>query len=407
MKKVISMLLAALLMFTLFACGTTATTSPSTSVNPAKESASSAPSSAPSATPSSAPSTAQSAAPEPSADPNHIGYWDDAIASNPFARKTYKIAFCHQMDLGTYDNLFATLQKCAKKLNFTVTNSTGKGDADAFINLLTTTIDQGVDGFVLWSNIDNQVRSNEIVTEANVPFITPLNSCRDENGSNTIPAVGFDGVEAGKAITAWCLDDYKKSIGDINKTDTAFLVCTFSLLAELEDRANGAKEEFLRQNPGFEDNIFTIDMLGTNFSIEDAYDKAAATFAAHAEFKHWIVISGGEEWGVGAARALEAIEKDKGSIIGTVNNDIAFGGEWDDPMKTPEWRATMPIYANVYGPMVAAGLVALIDGRATPETLWLADRAPGDKVTYLKFPLDIATRDNYKDYMAKYDSILN
>ena len=310
------------------------------------------------------------------------------------------------MDLGMYDHLLTTLTAAGKKLNFNVTNYTGKGDADAFINLLSTTIDQKVDGMVLCPNADNMNRAVEVCTEAKVPIMELLTTYRDKNGSNLIPVVGFDSTAAGHAITAWVLDDYKKSFGNVSKTDTAFLACTYSLLLELDQRATGAKDEFLKQNPGFEKNVFTVDMLGTNFSIEDAYDKSAAVFAGHAEFKHWIVISGGEEWGIGAARALEAIGKDKASIVGTINNDTAFTGEWDDPTKTPEWKATLAIYWGVYGPMVAAGLVALMDGRATPETLWLADRAPGDKVTCLNFPLEIVERANYKQYMAKYDALL-
>jgi hypothetical protein len=195
----------------------------------------------------------------------------------------------------------------------------------------------------------------------------------DKDGHNLVPSVNVNGTDAGTKMTEWLLDNYKKTFGDVKVSDIGFIVATISLLADVNARAEGAKAEFLKHNPGLDKNIFTIDMLGTNFTPEVAYDKAAAILAAHPDITYWLVMSAGEEWGIGTARAAEAAGKQENIIIGTIQNDYAFGGTWDDPANTPEWKATVPMYMPAFAAPMAAGLVALMDHRATPETLWLKE----------------------------------
>ena len=311
------------------------------------------------------------------------------------------------MSLPILVNLQDALTKAGKKLNFDMTTSDGKNDANTFMNTLDTIIDKKPDGIFMNPVFDVASRACEIVSEANIPLVMPLVPNLDKDGHNLVPCVNINGTEAGTKMAGWLLDNYKSSFGDVKVSDIGFMVSTISLLADVNARAEGAKAEYLKRNPGLEKNIFMVDMLGTNFTPEEAYDKAAAILAANPDIKYWLVMSAGEEWGIGIARAAEAAGKQENMIIGTVQSDYAFSGTWDDPTNTPEWRATIPMYMPAFAAPMAAGLVALMDHRATPETLWLKDRAPGDFATYLAIPAEVVTRDTYKAFVAKYDALLN
>jgi hypothetical protein len=53
----------------------------------------------------------------------------------------------------------------------------------------------------------------------------------------------------------------------------------------------------------------------------------------------------------------------------------------------------------------AAGIVALIDGRATPETLWEDAKSEAYGFDYAVYPLEteVITYDNYEEYFAGID----
>jgi hypothetical protein len=48
-----------------------------------------------------------------------------------------------------------------------------------------------------------------------------------------------------------------------------------------------------------------------------------------------------------------------------------------------------------------SGLIAEIDGKATPETLWAGKRLSTDNVTFYNLPTVVLTKDNYKEFFAQ------
>ena len=53
------------------------------------------------------------------------------------------------------------------------------------------------------------------------------------------------------------------------------------------------------------------------------------------------------------------------------------------------------------------GLLQIIDGKATLETLWPKLRDPAQKYTVIKLPYTMVTHDNYKDYQAAIGNYVN
>jgi hypothetical protein len=47
----------------------------------------------------------------------------------------------------------------------------------------------------------------------------------------------------------------------------------------------------------------------------------------------------------------------------------------------------------------------LLDGKATPDSLWSGQKAAGDKATFYCTPSQMITKDNYKEYFNGYAKI--
>jgi ABC-type sugar transport system substrate-binding protein len=158
MKKAISILIAALMIFTLFACsGQGAATSPSAPP-------SSAPSSAPSA--SASPAASASQAPSPSADAdistnaNKIGFFSDGV--DPASRKTYNVVWSYMRPMALFQNINNVLTEMEPKLNFKTTAYCANSDIDALIQNIQVYADQKVDGFLIVIDPTAKVRIKEV-----------------------------------------------------------------------------------------------------------------------------------------------------------------------------------------------------------------------------------------------------
>ena len=58
----------------------------------------------------------------------------------------------------------------------------------------------------------------------------------------------------------------------------------------------------------------------------------------------------------------------------------------------------------IYCEGIICGLIALIDGRATPETLWAEHIPEGEKYAEIDIPSVFIEHDNYTEYMEWVDA---
>ena len=383
MKKIVAVLLSALLALSLFACA-----SSSGGASPAA---------------SASPSPAGSPGAEPS-ESGPVGYITDMVDYS--ARQPYKVEFVYGLTCGQTANFTDALSKLSKKINFTLTTFSSEMDLDKYVNELQTQIDQGINGFIFSPPVDVLVRQDEICREAGIPYINSLNAYTDAEGHTLAPTVSFNGYLAGANLTDWLVNNYKTYLKDADLSEIGYIVIDFSVSPEFSTRANGAKDEFVKLHPELEKNVYAVDLADLGFSIESGYTKTAATLAAHADIKYWFIFGVSEDFVVGAARAVEAAGKTADSILVSTGSDTCFD-TWTSADNTPNWIATVPIYKTDFCAPMASGLVAMMDGRATMESLWAELRAPGDKATQYIVSVDVVTRDVYKDFIAKADAVMD
>ena len=83
-------------------------------------------------------------------------------------------------------------------------------------------------------------------------------------------------------------------------------------------------------------------------------------------------------------------------IITDVGSDM-LSAEWNSGYEGC-WVSCLAISNYLYTGPAVCGLIALVDGRCTPESLWQEIKEDTDKCAVWKTDSEMVTKDTYKDY---------
>ncbi len=398
MKKVLSILMALLMVFALFACNKPA--APENSTDPSAPAETSAAPNSPDET-DIAPGTEESAAPEEMVDitknADEIGFFESGV--DPQSRDTYQIVHMYPYTLLLYELMTQCFQHFGEALNCEVTPSTSEFDMDVFIQNIEIFASQGnTDGIIVVIHADAADRINEVLLESGIPYVGWCNSYRDASGSELIPSVGLEQYGASATTVQWLYDNYKTYWGDIDTSKIALLNANVSSNVDLNERAVAAAETFNELIPN-NAGVFEIDMVA-DFTQETAYNYSSATFSANPDIEYWFSTNCVEMYSQGVARAVEQLKLEDKVLITDVGSDILCS-EWETGYDGC-WVSCLAISNYLYAAPAICAVVALIDGTATWDTLWTDKRAPGDLYTFYGAESTMITKDTYKDYFNTY-----
>ncbi len=332
-----------------------------------------------------------------------IGYLTDEV--DYFARDPYHVTFIYAVSVPIISKTAEKLEELGEKMNFTITNIDANFDLGKYVDAIEQEIGTGTDGFIFSPQTPVVEVQDDLCKEAGLPYVNLLTAYFNEDGINLCPTVQFDGIEAGSMLANWVVDNYANYFNDADLTSFGFMVMGFSADQSFIDRADGFINELKTIRPDLEDNIIYVDCIDSGFSIDSGYNKAAATISAYADINNWIIFGVSEEFNVGACRAVEAAGKTNDCVVISTGCDAVFP-EWDEG-HSPQWIATIPIYGTNLAIDCATGIVALMDGRATTETLWEDVKAPGDTAALFNIPLQVVTPDDYMDFIANSEAAMD
>lgn len=372
LKKAVAIVLALLMVFSLFACA------------PKEEET-------PSASPSSSPSTAASPSASPgSAIAGTVGYITDEVDHT--ARDAYTFAYFYYQASMLEKAHFEAMQNMQERLNIEVNDFSANDNADMFIQNMETASTQGYDGYIIEPYADIHERIYEVANELGIPYIYTVNALRDESGANLVPTIILDQYKNGETQAQWFFDHYKDYWQNAAPEDIVLMSLEYSTNPDLDERSAGVKDKFTELFPG--NQIIVGDMAGQKLDAQVAYDQVSATLTANTDVKYWFIDGSVENFGQGAARAAEGLDKEDVILIVTSGANI-LPVEWDAGYEG-SWVASYAVFNYNYVVPALCGLIALADGRATPETLWAEVRAPGDKATAFVAGDQMITIDTYK-----------
>jgi ABC-type sugar transport system substrate-binding protein len=382
MKKVMAILIAAFMVFSLFACNAApATTSPSASVSP---------------TPSAA---ATSAAPGTSGKVE-IGFFDSSVDYTK--AKRYKVAYMYSGTSVLYDMFSKAFQAWADRMNVEY-NSFSATDADQFLTTIQTYADQGYNGLLLDPDSTTYPAVQTLMDTLKLPWMGCMGPATDATtGKLTHPNVGFDNVGFGHDMFQWCIDYAKKNWPDATVDNTGGIFVGYSVVPLLEQRHTGAHDAFIAA--GYKEaNFFFCDGVTGDMTAQTGYNLSATVMASNPNIKYWIGCGFFDDYTDGIVRAAADAGKADTTVCSTAGGS-ALINHWDAG-ETSSWKSAIFTDQRLYGEPIFCGLYAMMSGQATAETLWSEwiDHSNGETYASLKLPSTTITQDMYKDYLSFVD----
>ena len=393
MKKLISLLIALVLCLGLFACGEKT----DTSAPPAADS----------------PAASAENSPAPAAPGVPQGYPEDDVDHH--ARRTYEVVFLCDDWTFLQQSWFSSMEAFEQRFNINMTAVSAEGDMDTFLANIELIPTRGYDGAIVTCMPDIYVRATELLYASGIPWLAYTNTVVDDNGHTVAPTVSLDPYSVGYNTMRWLVDNYKSYWGEIDETKLGAIDTTVSTSPDLLARSEGPRDLFAETFPN--STYFQLDAVSTGrtgmgvVSEESAYDLVSATVSANPQIEYWFVTGAVEFYGVGSARALEDLGKTTDNalvcVVGSGVNFVDWDSMSEDTMSVnvaclflSDLRTSIP---------AVSGIVAMIDGRATKDTLWREKTPPNYKYgnDYGVWLLDtlVVTRADYKEALA-YDEAL-
>ncbi|MFG6351749.1 MAG: substrate-binding domain-containing protein [Oscillospiraceae bacterium] len=235
--------------------------------------------------------------------------------------------------------------------------------------------------------IPDQTMSQAVIdkcNEANLPIVAADDALQDGDGKKLAPWVGINAYVIGQANGDW-LANYAKENDLVNDPECGLLIMTMDTVSSCVPRAEGEYDNFTAGCPDFDTaRIFKADYDGTTDKGNTA---ANAVFTAHPEIKKWLVTGANEEGCIGAVRALESMGLDGDACVVGLGAYMAKD-EWNDKGAD---GTCMKASAYFSSDSVGAGSVEvlydIIDGK-TPEMETAVDAV-------------VVTPETYKEVMGK------
>ncbi len=390
MKKILALLLVSLMIFALTACA--AKTDGADNSPPASPSAPATDAGSASPSPNESPDDAGPIK-NPSANANAIGFFTDGV--DPNSRDTYNIVWAYMRPMALFLNIRDALTSLEPVFNVKITDYCANSDIDAMLQNIEIFSDQGVDGYIIVIDASANLRIKEVLDETGLPYIDILNSVRDESGSAIVHCIGMEGVTVGREMTKWLFDNYKSYWGEIDTSKLGLLNYTFSPNKDFHDRFEGNAAMFKEMLPG-NTNIFDADGVTGGLNEETGYNLAAATLSVHPEVEYWFIPACLELYAQGAMRAAESLGMQDRVLISAVNSEV-LSALWDSGYEGC-WVSCVASAPYQYAAPALSGIVSMINGTETFDSLWSHIRKPTDKLTFYEIETEIVTKDTYLDY---------
>ena len=376
MRKAITLLLALLMILTLFACGKKTTPS-TTSDNPNSD----------------AETTPSSNIVEGKTEEHEKEFTGLDENGDPY---TF-VYTCRTLTNTFNKNIDTSMKHLSNIYGFNYIGA-DEEDYNNYLIMLETYCDQGVDGFILNTNEEIALRAYEVVKEAGVPAVFESTAVRDENGVLQTAGVELNGYGCGAECGIWLGENYKDYFGDIDTKEMGFMSVTYSTVYNFNLRVDGARDKVMETVPGIPaENYFVADQVAQGtFGAEPAYNEVAPIISAHPEIKYWLMMTAMDDWGGGVARAAEEFHMDDNILVATPGGHLLVT-EWDAGYRGC-WAATSYYEAYDFAFVAVGGLLEHFNYGTPLEDLWPEWHEEGSNYSAVKITGVVVTADNYLEY---------
>ena len=318
-------------------------------------------------------------------------------------RDPYKIAYlCNDLSWVWNKTISDNFEKLATKYNYEYTSYACLNDFDAFINQIYTYADNGYDAFIIGADNNLAPRAYEVCKEVGVAFVAESTAFVDTDGNCIWPSVEQDQMYNGALCIEWLYENYKSYWGeDVDLSTLGLAIIDFSVIIGIHEREIGATAKFNELFPEASANYFNGDLvsLGSGgFSLQGANTMATTILSSNPQIEHWFVVCNVDDWAMGAARAVEALNMTDRVLVVSVQAD-AFVKEMESTQGNTPYVAAGAVSAADFSINMIECLITILDGKETAETIWPEWVAEGASYPSMKIKAVMITKDTYTDYL--------
>ena len=412
MKKLIALLLALLMVFSLFACGGTSDdgTKDNTDANNTTDNGDSGADNSGDNTP-----TVTGATPNMNEDgtPNldKIAHYDHDYDYSQnekfsFVYMAWNADILYQQSADAYEIW------CSKYNLDWQGFVSANNDGDFYMTNLQTYLDQGCQMFVL--DPDITIFPAIVDTISNFPdavWMSQMGTARDGVATDEHPYgemytcfVGFDyygaGVLCAEKLVEWKEENYP----DVPWSEFGFMSYTLTVSPPLHERCLGAKDVFLGLEGVTEDQYFEVDVASYGLTLQGAIDGATPVLSTNDQYKYWLIFGLIDDLAMGAASVVEQM-----GMTDTCCTNCIGGPGLQTQLDAGQQNCFRYAYATpnlLYAEPILGALYAFKMGWATPDTIWpswvKASDHGGEGHSYanLLLPSYWIDADNYKQFYA-------
>ena len=389
MKKLMALLLALVMVFSLVACGES---QPSTT--PDKPSS-----------PSPGGENTPAAGNTPAAASDFTAALGFALSPDTLKKtgEKYKTVFISFSWDNTIEHAAALMRHVLEPLGCEFTAIASDSNPDTFINNVENYVSQGYDGMILNVYSTTSGRTAEILEEAGIPWMPFTSPPHDYDGNIVTPYIGVDDNYVGKRLVQEALAWAKENWPDFDIKDTYIYMIDVSTAPELHARVLAMNEEAQKTCPdAYKIEIGDSIAEGGGFSPEVAYNMCVRTFAANPDVKYWIVLHPFDYYVSGTCRAAEDY-----NMVDRVCTVCCNGDNYLPVLKDGTagcWRFCLYWDNGLWGYLYACGIYALVSGACKPEELWSDYIVEGTDFANLRLACIVMGPDNYEDVLGFYDN---
>lgn len=332
----------------------------------------------------------------------NVGFFDPTI--DYVSQKKYKVAYLTADYSIMYDLMSMEFEKWAERLNCDYSFYSAS-DTDVFFSIVEEYAAQGYNGLLVDPDYDGYQRTSEIMNELGMPWMLGMTAQHNLHGKDLLhPSILYDNANMGVQMATWVINYAKKTWPNAAENQIGMISLDYSIVQVIHERTTGAQSVWNATYPGQKSHFFIADGSDIGDLTEDtAYSLTANILAANPSIKYWLICPFFDDYAIGADRAVT----DKGLASQSVVTSCGGANlinNWDQG-KNSCWKSAVYTPTAFYAEPMICGLYALMNGKATPDTLFLAwiNKNAGDKYATLMMPTIMITQDNYKEYLEWVD----
>ncbi len=307
------------------------------------------------------------------------------------------------MSIQWIQNMETATEELSKQYGFKFVVADAESSAEKQITQMQTFINDGVDGlFMLIADVGTAPALAKTASEAGVPLIGDSLRLTDDQGKLVAPAVELYSYECGHMAGEWIAQNYKSigfDFGDFSKV--AFCTIDNSTQPNAGDRCEGAETAWIEAFPDFpKEQMIRADVAADSGQGADAaFNQISSIVTANPQYKTWIIVPAVEDYGVGAARAIEGAGLEDSTIIVGIGGERAVE-EWEGGL-TKCWYASVYYEAKDCASLIVQGLLDVIQNGKDLKDLYPEFKEDGQDYAAAKFTGRMVTPDNYKEYVTQ------